>query len=116
MRVSPRWLVVMSVALVGGLGQSPPAFAETAAARWAAGSWAYRIPLTVKPDSIQGSGALTDFSLLLTLGPAQASVFTHANANGSDLLVTKADGATPLGHELVSFNSGTQKAELWFKA
>jgi len=116
MRIGPGWLFVVSVALVCGLGQSPvSAPAETSGAAWAAGSWAYRIPLTVKPDSIQGSAPLLDVSLLLKLGPAQASVFAGANANGSDLLITKSDGVTALGHEVVSFNPGSQSAEIWFR-
>jgi hypothetical protein len=110
-------LLAVSVALVGAGGQSPgSALALTSTAAWAAGSWAYRIPLTVKPDSIQGGGALLDISLLLRLGPAQASVFAGAKSNGSDLLVTKSNGTTVLGHEVVSFDPVAKSAEIWFRA
>jgi len=101
-------------ARLGGSPSSAPASPSTPS--WAQGTWAYRIPVTVKPDSIQGTGALLDISLLLKLGPAQASVFTHANANGSDVLITKADGFTALGHEVVSFDPGSQSGEIWFRA
>jgi flagellar hook capping protein FlgD len=116
MRIDQRWFFLLCVSAgtwLGGSAVSAPANPGQAA--WASGSWLYRIPITAKPDSIQGSGALVDISLLLKLGPAQASVFAGANANGSDLLITKADGTTPLGHEVVSFNPGAQSGEVWFR-
>ena len=115
MRIGQKLLIgVFAGVWIGGSSVSAPANPGEAA--WASGSWLYRIPITVKPDSIQGSTALLDISLLLKLGPAQASVFAGANANGSDLLITKANGVTVLGHEVVTFNPGSQSAEIWFRA
>jgi flagellar hook capping protein FlgD/uncharacterized protein DUF2341 len=83
---------------------------------WLPGSWAHRIRLTVKPDSVEGTGSLINFPVLLKLGPTQASVFASANANGSDLMLTKGDGITVLGHEVVSFDPVGKRAEIWFRA
>src|SRR5258706_15713747 len=56
---------------------------------WLPGTWGHRIRTTVAPDSIQGSGTLLDFPVLLHLDASLASVFAGANANGSDLVITK---------------------------
>ena len=122
MRHGTQWFLVLALAGLVWFGESPSnAGGEqrppTVSPRvWTLGSWKYRIPITVKPDSIQGNGSLLDFSVLLRLGPAEASVFAGANANGSDLLVTKADGTTVLGHQVVSFDPVLQQAEIWFRA
>src|SRR6185436_16089130 len=86
---SKGWLLLWCLAALVWMGNAfSPAGGESGAlalgprgTSWAAGSWSYRIPITVKPDSISGTGSLVDFSVLLRLGPQQASVFSGANAN-----------------------------------
>src|SRR5262245_27662590 len=124
MRHPKRWFALSCLAGLGWMGNTiSPALGHSGAllpgphaASWLAGFWSNRIQFTVRPDSIEGTGSLQDFPVLLRLGAPQGTVFTRANTNGSDLLITKADGKTVLGHEVVSFNRTNKTAEIWFKA
>jgi FlgD Ig-like domain/Concanavalin A-like lectin/glucanases superfamily/Domain of unknown function (DUF2341) len=96
-----------------------PAVAADAAgaAAWVDPGWAHRVRLTAKPALLPPSGALTDFSVLVTLdSDSLSALFPLAKSDGSDLLVTADDGLTVLEHEIVSYDSSAQRAELWFKA
>ncbi|MBM3317358.1 MAG: hypothetical protein FJY75_05855 [Candidatus Eisenbacteria bacterium] len=86
-------------------------------AAWVDIGWAYRYPITVRPDSIEGTGDLDGFALLLPLGDdALAGVFDRAKPDGSDLLLTAGDGMTPLPREIVSYDPAARKAEIWVRA
>ncbi len=88
-----------------------------ARAGWLAGGWSHRIELTARADQLQPGAVLTDIPLLVRIeSDSLAAVFAQAKADGSDLVVTAADGVTPLAHELVSFDPVGQDAELWFRA
>ncbi len=93
------------------------AAAPAASGAWLDPAWSHRLELTVEPARISGSETFTDFTLLLTLdGSNHANVFATALADGSDLIVTAADGVTVLGHELVDYDLVAQRAEIWFAA
>jgi hypothetical protein len=90
---------------------------DTARSGWLSPFWSHRVALIARPDSIAGDGALLDFPLLLPLdGDHHAGLFAGAKDDGSDLVVTKHDGVTPLGCELVSYDPDARTAELWFRA
>ena len=84
---------------------------------WLSSDWTYRVPFAVAPGQVTGSGALSDFSLLLQLGGASTpSLFALAKSDGSDLVLTASDGMTAIPYELVSYDAGAQTAELWFRS
>jgi len=91
--------------------------AQAATAPWMDNAFDRRIQFNALPDSIEGSGDFTDFTLLVDLSdPAFSAVFTNADPNGADLVVTAGDGFTPLFHEVVSYDAVAGEAEIWFKA
>lgn len=84
---------------------------------WLDPAFSHRMELTVDPAKISGSENFTDFTLLLTLdGSVHGNVFDTALADGSDLVVTAADGISVLGHEVVTFDDVGERAEIWFRA
>jgi hypothetical protein len=83
---------------------------------WLAADWTHRLPLVASADRISGDEAFEDFPLLIALeGPAHSEVFVHANADGSDLVVTGADGVTVFEREIVTFDAFSQRAEIWVR-
>lgn len=84
---------------------------------WFDGDWGFRISLTANVDSIAGNESFSDFPLHISLsGAAFESVFTHANPDGSDLVVTAGDGTTVLPREVVGFDPIGETAEIWVRA
>jgi len=89
--------------------------ASLAAPGWYDPAWGYRMKITASSTLAQG-GPFRDYSMLVRLGAGQGFVFPHSQAHGEDLLITKDDGVTPLPVEVVTFDAGQGRAELWFKA
>ena len=86
------------------------------AAAWLDPSWEYRMKFTVVGAKIAGTSTLTDFPLLLHLDDERASVFDKAKPDASDIVITSADGTTPLSRQVVSWNRDVHDAEIWFRA
>ena len=83
------------------------------AAGWYGSGWRHRIKLTANTALLQGT--LRDFPLLVD-GSNLASVFARAKSDGSDIVITKRDGVTPLDHEIIGYDPGARKAQIWFAA
>ena len=126
-RLGPRILLLILVlcALVGlpALGKPPDPRERAARGRggalafdWLDPTWTYRVKVTVVADRIEGNGNLLDFPLLLHLDGAVPWLFEHARSDGCDLVVTKADGKTVLGREIVTWDAASRDAEVWFRA
>lgn len=98
------------------LALTPAAVSVAAGASWLDPAWGYRIPVTVDPAQIQGGGGFQDFPILIRPGAAEGALYLHAKADGSDLVVTKADGTTVLAREIVSFDPAAKRAEIWLRA
>jgi hypothetical protein len=98
-------LAVLALLLPAG-----SAFAQS----WLSPGWQYRTKVVVNPSLISGGGH-AGFPVLLLLDGSNASVFAHAKADGSDLVVTREDGVTPLPREIVSWSPGDPSAEVWFR-
>ena len=71
--------------------------------------WTRRIPLTVPAGSTAAD--LTDFPLLVSL--TSADLAANAQADGSDLRFTGADGVTALPHEIESWDPGSGALAAW---
>lgn len=82
---------------------------------WLSPDWQWRVRFAANPASI-AAGPHSDMTLVVTLDAANAPfVFTDAKADGSDLVVTSADGTTVLPAEIVNYDPVTPSAEIWFK-
>ncbi len=83
---------------------------RTAGTLWyAADPWTERIPLTIAPTQVAGTH--TDFPVLVSL--TDPALGTGVQADGSDIRFVAADGATPLTHEIESFNPATGALQAW---
>lgn len=92
----------------GTLGQ----FTEVGPDGWyVADPWSWRVPLTIPAGSVGED--LTDFPVLVSF--TSAALAGEAQADGSDLRFTAADGTSRLPHELVSYDSGTGAVEAWVR-
>jgi Concanavalin A-like lectin/glucanases superfamily/FlgD Ig-like domain/Domain of unknown function (DUF2341) len=107
---NPASFLILVLLCVGGL-----ASAGQARAAWVDAGWSNRVEISAKSSMIAGS--FTDFTLLLHVeGDSLSTVFDVAKADGSDLMLTAADGVTPLGQELVSYDAVARDAQIWFRA
>jgi flagellar hook capping protein FlgD/uncharacterized protein DUF2341 len=105
----------LSVAgLFGNVSALRPSAAPSVVS-WFDPAWGYRMKITASSVMTQG-GPFRDYSMVIRLKSAQSGVFAHAKPDGSDLLVTKRDGLTPLPREIVTFDPGKPYAEIWIKA
>lgn len=76
--------------------------------------WGRKCELIIQSSQVDGN--LTNYPLLLTEDTLPAEIFTLALNGGGDLRVSSdEDGASQLALEVVTFNTGTSKAELWTK-
>jgi len=113
-----RSLLLPTIFCLTALAPTLPALAGGAAgaAAWLDPAWSSRVRILAKPELLPSAGLLNNFSLLVTLeSDSLGAVFADAKIDGSDLLVTAADGITPLDFEVVSYDSLGQRAELWFR-
>lgn len=90
--------------------------ASAASAEWLDDGWNQRLRLAVRHQRLSPTETFSDVTLLLQLNSSLDSVFAAAKPDGSDLVITKADGVTPLPLELVSYDALGEEAELWFRA
>jgi hypothetical protein len=105
------WVVGATLVGCAALGSA------VSAASWLDNHWAHRMPFTAKADSIEGSTPLVRFPLLVRLdGSAHPAVFAQAKTDGSDLRFTSGDGVTLWDAEIVSYDAGSQQAEIWVRA
>ena len=86
-------------------GEPPPS-------GWHDLSWSNRQEITI--DAANVNADLTDFTILLTDANFGADFWNNVNADGSDIVITAADG-TKLDRELVSINTMTETMELYVK-
>ncbi len=85
---------------------------RTAGTAWyQADPWTQRIPITV--DSAQIDATLTDFPVLVSL--TSGTLAAQAQADGSDIRFTAADGTTALDHEIERFDPGTGALQAWVR-
>lgn len=83
---------------------------------WLDSAWTYRVMMTVSPDSIEGTGTLSGFPLLVLLDDSSPpGIFSRARVDGGDLVFTEGDGKTVLDHELVAFDPDSRHAEIWVR-
>jgi signal peptidase I len=73
--------------------------------------WTRRIVLTV--DAANVGSNLTDQQILVHL--TDADLAANAQADGSDIRFTDADGSTALPHEIEAFDSGTGALSAWVR-
>jgi hypothetical protein len=79
---------------------------------WFNYNWLYRKNITI--DKTKVAATLTDFPVLINYTDTDL-IFPKAQANGNDILFTKADGTTKLSHQIESFTSGTGALVTWVK-
>lgn len=85
---------------------------RTGGTNWyAALPWTRRIPITVPAG--RTAAPLTDFPLLVAI--SNADLAANAQADGSDIRFTAADGSTPLAHEIEAFDAGTGALDAWVR-
>lgn len=80
-------------------------------AAWYDNSWTYRQKIVVDHDLVDAD--LDDFALFLTESGFGADFWGNVKVDGSDIVVTGADGLTKLDRELVAFNTATQSMQLY---
>jgi hypothetical protein len=104
-------MLIVCILFVAGSFDTQAVGGESAA--WYNSSWARRQSITI--DYTQVVGDLIDFPILLTEANVQTSLFSHANSDGSDIVITSSDGVTRLKRELVEFHNVSHKMELYVK-
>ena len=108
-RVLPCFLVALSALALFGRGAAAPS-----APAWYDPSWGYRMKITASSVLAQG-GPYRDYTLVVRLSNAQSSVFNHGKVDGSDIVITKQDGLTPLSRQVVTFSPGNHYGEIWVR-
>lgn len=86
-----------------------------AQADWFDNAWPYRVKVSVEVGELDGSSTLLDFPMLFD-ADVLALPMQRSRADGGDLVVTKRDGTTVLGHEIVRYDPSAPAAEIWVKA
>ncbi len=76
---------------------------------YTASPWTRRFPITVPAGRVGAD--LTDFPLLVSVSVADLGA--NAQADGSDIRFTAADGVTPLPHQVETWNPATGTLEAW---
>jgi hypothetical protein len=89
----------------------PDAFTVVAAG---SDTWSSRVPITIASTSV--AETLTDFPVYVDLSTLGPDFFSEVRADGGDIRVTTADGATEVPREVVAVNTGAGTGELHFKA
>ena len=79
---------------------------------WYNPSWVYRIKITI--DHTKVAGNLTNFPWLVSIA-SNASLASHAQSDGDDILFTGSDSVTKLDHEIESYVSGTGQLLAWVR-
>src|SRR5271157_507514 len=98
--------ILLFVALLLGFLWPLSVFAQS----WYNAAWLYRDAVTI---SNAGSSALTSYQVQITLN--SSFNFAQAKSDGSDLLVTAADGVTVIPSWTETWNPSSQQASIWVK-
>jgi hypothetical protein len=78
--------------------------------------WTKKCPLVIDNTKVSGTSNLTNFVVLLTEANFPSTAFDHSLDGGADLRFTSdADGTTELAFEVVTWNTSTDKAQVWVK-
>jgi len=75
--------------------------------------WGYRQQITINTNKV--SGTLTNFPVLIVLTNAPSGLWSHAQANGYDILFTSDDATNKLGHEIESYDAASSQLWAWVK-
>ncbi|MCB9802549.1 LamG domain-containing protein [Candidatus Nomurabacteria bacterium] len=81
---------------------------------WSSADWLYRMKISIHGDQV--SEDLHNFPVYLDLADLGSSFFSHVNSDGSDIVITTADGSTKLLREVVRLSTGGESGELHFLA
>lgn len=76
---------------------------------YGADPWTRRIPVTISAAAVPST--LTDFPVLVSV--TDADLAASAQADGSDIRFTAADGSTLLSHEVERWDAGSGTLEAW---
>ncbi|MBN1552283.1 DUF2341 domain-containing protein [bacterium] len=89
--------------------------ASMVSAAWYHSSWMYRQEITISSGVTDSD--LSNFPLLIEILDGSNTVFSHAQADGDDILFTGSDGVSKLSHEIESFTktSGSEKLIAWVR-
>jgi len=79
---------------------------------WYDSTWGYRRLITI--DNTKVPSDQTDFVVYFAIN-ATDNLFTNANADGSDILFTEADGTTLLPYDLELYDSSTENMTAWVR-
>ena len=82
---------------------------------WYNPSWIYRQKITIDKDLV--SDDLVNFPVLIKITASDNPLFSHALANGNDILFTSSDKTTKLKHEVGYFETadGSKQLEAYVK-
>jgi hypothetical protein len=76
------------------------------------GDWEYRKKIAIEHNKVAGD--LTDFPVLVSI--TDADLKAGAKPDGSDIVVTSADGTNKLSREIEEYDDSDGTLALWFKA
>jgi len=82
---------------------------------WHDSRWAFRQKITIHSSQVSGTGALTNFPVLITHSNVAAGLWAHAQDNGDDILFTQADAVTKLSHEIEEYDTNTDHMAIWVR-
>jgi len=80
---------------------------------WHDDAWSCRQKITIDSSKVSGTGVLTNFPVAVTEANIAGGIWAYAQANGDDILFTKADGTSKLNHEVEAFDPGAGTMALW---
>jgi len=88
------------------------------AQQWYNALWQHRQLVTVHSENV--TSTLNNFVLYMDetgfVKPGiNNDVFDRAKADGTDIIITASDGVTKLSHEIVNFDIGSKKLEIWVR-
>ena len=81
---------------------------------WYDNNWTYRQKIIV--DSVKVLADLTDYPIYVNLDNFTSVFWSNVKSDGSDIVITAADGTTKLKRELRHFSVGSTVGELHFKS
>lgn len=88
---------------------------ESFTSGWYNSSWSSRQKVTIKASEVPNTDQM-DFPVYVDLEDVGTGLFQNGKSDGSDLVVTMADGLSKLKREIVSYDNTNDTGELWFKA
>lgn len=84
-------------------------------------AWLYRVPITVDFTKIGTTTPITGFPVLFSTTTMPNLKFTGSGghvgkSDGTDMLITAADGTTKLNHQIETYSSSTGQTIIWFQS